>query len=102
PRRHRLAGQPADLSPGDQVNLSVRPEKIAVDDDIEEGMVVLDGRVEHRVYHGVATQITVSLGEGAHVVALDQATYRSSPEDRWEPGNSVKVGWHPEHCLVLR
>jgi len=93
---------PADVSRGDSVHLSVRPEKIALDDDIEEGMVTLEGRVEHRVYLGVSTQVTVSLGGGAEIVALDPATYRSDPEDRWERGNSVKVGWHPEYCLVLR
>ncbi len=93
---------PEGLSRGDTVNLSVRPEKIAVDEEIEDGMVSLEGRIETRVYLGVSTQLTVSLGDGAHVVALEQATYRSSSEDRWEPGTAVKVGWHPEHCLVLR
>jgi hypothetical protein len=22
--------------------------------------------------------------------------------DRWDIGNRVKLGWHPEHALVLR
>jgi len=75
---------------------------LAVDEEIEPGMVSLEGTIETRVYLGVSTQITVSLGNGARVVAFEQATYRSSPEDRWEPGTQVKLGWHPEHCLVLR
>lgn len=93
---------PDGLSRGDAINVSVRPEKIAVDEEIEDGMVSLDGRIENRVYLGVSTQLTVSLGDGARVVALEQATYRSSSEDRWEPGSAVKLGWHPEHSLVLR
>jgi spermidine/putrescine transport system ATP-binding protein len=92
---------PDDCSPGDAVNLSVRPEKIAVD-DLEEGMVSLEGTIEARVYLGVTTQITVSVGDGSNLVALEQATYRSSADDRWDPGMKVKLGWHPEHCLVLR
>jgi hypothetical protein len=48
------------------------------------------------------TQVTVSLGEGASLVAVEQQTYRASAADRWEPGTNVKLGWHPEHCLVLR
>ncbi len=92
---------PEDCSPGDAVNLSVRPEKIAVD-DLEDGMVSLEGTIEARVYLGVTTQITVSVGDGANLVALEQATYRSSADDRWDPGMKVKLGWHPEHCLVLR
>ena len=92
---------PADCRPGDRVNLSVRPEKIAVA-EIEDGMLSVEGTVEARVYLGMTTQITVSLGDGARLVALEQATYRARADDRWEPGMKIKLGWHPEHCLVLR
>ena len=92
---------PADVDRGDTVNLSVRPEKIAVE-DLEDGMISLDGTITSRVYLGVSTQITVSLGDGATLVALEQATYRARADDRWEPGTHIKIGWHPEHCLVLR
>jgi spermidine/putrescine transport system ATP-binding protein len=93
---------PEGCDPGDPVQLSVRPEKIAVDEEVEDGMVSMTGRVVSRVYHGVNTQITVELGEGAHLVALEQQTYTASADDRWEEGMEVKVGWHPENCLVLR
>jgi spermidine/putrescine transport system ATP-binding protein len=93
---------PADVDAGDQVNLSVRPEKIAIDEEIADGMIVLDGTIENRVYLGVATQVTVSLGDGGRVVALEQAWHRARPDDRWEAGMPVKIGWSPEHCLVLR
>jgi spermidine/putrescine transport system ATP-binding protein len=92
---------PEDCAAGQRVNLSVRPEKIAVD-ELEDGMVSLEGTIENRVYLGVNTQITVGIGNGSRLVALEQATYRASAEDRWEPGQRVKIGWHPEHCLVLR
>ena len=69
----------------------------------EHGQLVrLDGTVEQRVYQGVNTQVTVSLGDGARLVALEQNTYQARSDDRWEPGTKVKIGWHPEHCLVLR
>ena len=92
---------PGDCRPGDLVSLSVRPEKIAVE-ELEPDMVALEGTIEARVYLGVMTQLTVSLGNGARLVALEQATYRASSEDRWEPGTKIRLGWHPEHCLVLR
>jgi spermidine/putrescine transport system ATP-binding protein len=92
---------PDGLDRGDRVNLSVRPEKIAID-ELEEGMVSLEGTILSRVYLGVSTQVTVSLGDGASLVALEQATYRARADDRWEPGTRVTLGWHPEHCLVLR
>ena len=37
----------------------------------------LEGTIEARVYLGMNTQITVVLGDGAHLVALEQATYRA-------------------------
>jgi spermidine/putrescine transport system ATP-binding protein len=93
---------PDGVEPGDTVNLSVRPEKIAVDEEVEEGMIGLDATVEARVYLGVMTQITVSLADGARLVALEQAWHRSRAEDRWEPGMKITIGWRPEHCRVLR
>jgi spermidine/putrescine transport system ATP-binding protein len=93
---------PADCETGATVHLSVRPEKIAVDEDIDEQMVSLTGRVVGRVYLGVSTQVTVALGDGAHIVALEQATYRARADDRWEEGMEIRVGWHPDNCLVLR
>ncbi len=95
------AALPADCRPGDLVSLSVRPEKIAVD-EVEDGMVAVEGTVEARVYLGVMTQITVSLGDGARLVALEQATYRARADDRWEPGQKIRLGWMPEHAQVLR
>jgi spermidine/putrescine transport system ATP-binding protein len=100
---HRLpAPLPDDCRPGERVNLSVRPEKIALDEEVESGMVDLEGTVEARVYLGVTTQVTVSLGDGARLVALEQATHRARADDRWEPGMKVRLGWRPEHCLILR
>jgi spermidine/putrescine transport system ATP-binding protein len=83
------------------VRIAVRPEKVSLE-EIQEGMVALDGVVEQRVYLGMTTQVTVSIGGGARLVAVEQQTYRASVEDRYEPGAKVRVGWHPEHCLVLR
>jgi spermidine/putrescine transport system ATP-binding protein len=83
------------------VRIAVRPEKIAID-NIEPGMVQLEGTVEQRVYLGMTTQITVGLGGGAQPFALEQNTYPARADDRWEAGNRLRLGWHPEHCLVLR
>jgi spermidine/putrescine transport system ATP-binding protein len=93
---------PDGCSRGDAVNLSVRPEKIAIEEEVTDGMVTLQGTIEARVYLGTTTQITVALGDGARLVALEQAWHRARADDRWEPGMTVKLGWLPENCLVLR
>ena len=84
------------------MNLSIRPEKIAIDEEVTDDMVSMEGTIETRVYLGVMTQITVSLGDGARLVALEQAWHRARADDRWEPGMKVRIGWSAENCLVLR
>jgi spermidine/putrescine transport system ATP-binding protein len=93
---------PPGCSAGSDVQLSVRPEKIALDEAVEEGMVTLDGTVVERVYLGTTTQVIVELAPGVRLVALEQNTYRARSDDRWELGMAVRLGWRPEHGLVLR
>ena len=67
------------------VHLSVRPEKIWLDEH-EDGMVLLEGTVAERVYVGTTTQVIIELSPGARIVALEQNTHRSHADDRWEIG----------------
>jgi spermidine/putrescine transport system ATP-binding protein len=92
---------PAECADGSPVHLSIRPEKIWLD-DLEDGMVTIDGTIVERVYVGTTTQVIVELAPGARLVALEQNTARAQSDDRWEIGERVKLGWHPKHSLVLR
>jgi spermidine/putrescine transport system ATP-binding protein len=93
---------PADCAGGTEVQVSVRPEKIAIDDQIEDGMATVEGTVVERVYIGTSTQLIVELEPGVRLMALEQNWLRARSDDRWEIGNRVRLGWHPEHALVLR
>lgn len=92
---------------GDRVRIAVRPEKVAVDEigtdpyRIEPGMFTVEGEIESKVYLGVGNQLTLRLGNGSRLVALEQATYRVRADEQWEIGQRVRIGWHPEHCMVL-
>jgi spermidine/putrescine transport system ATP-binding protein len=92
---------PSDVAQGTPVHLSVRPEKIWLEGH-EEGMVVVEGKIVERVYVGTTTQVIVELAPGMRLVALEQNTARARSDDRWEIGERVRAGWHPEHSLVLR
>jgi spermidine/putrescine transport system ATP-binding protein len=92
---------PGDCSVGTRVQLSVRPEKIWLD-QLEPGMVSLEGSIVERVYVGTTTQVIVELEPGVRLVALEQNTARVQEHDRWQIGDRVRLGWHPEHSLVLR
>jgi spermidine/putrescine transport system ATP-binding protein len=95
------AGVPGDCTQGSEVQLSVRPEKIWIE-DLEDGMASVEGTIVERVYVGTTTQVIVELGPGVRLVALEQNTARARADDRWGIGDRVRVGWHPEHSLVLR
>ncbi len=92
---------PEGSEQGASVQCSVRPEKIFLD-DLEDGMVSVEGEIVERIYLGTTTQVIVELGADLRMIALEQNTARSRADDRWEIGERVKLGWHPEHALVLR
>ena len=92
----------SNLLPGpDGSQISVRPEKIWLG-ELQDGMTVYNGKVVERVYVGTTTQVIVELDSGVRLVALEQNTARARSDDRWEIGDRVRLGWHPEHALVLR
>ena len=95
------ANVPSDCSPGDQVQLSVRPEKIWTE-EAEEGMVSIEGTIVERVYVGTSTQVILELANGVRLIALEQNFNRAKSDDRWGIGDRIRVSWHPEHSLVLR
>jgi spermidine/putrescine transport system ATP-binding protein len=91
----------SDLAQGSEVHLSVRPEKIWLD-ELEDGMVSLEGTIVERVYVGTTTQVIVELGPGMRVTALEQNTAQARADDRWQIGDRVRLGWYREHARVLR
>ena len=64
------------LHGGLDVQLSVRPEKIWLD-ELEPGMVSVEGTIVERVYVGTTTQVIVELAPGVRLVALEQNTARA-------------------------
>jgi spermidine/putrescine transport system ATP-binding protein len=92
---------PAECTQGTDIQLSVRPEKITID-ELEEGMVSVPGTVVERVYVGTTTQVIVEIADGVRLVALGQNFDRARSDDRWEIGDRVTLGWYPEHALLLR
>jgi 16S rRNA A1518/A1519 N6-dimethyltransferase RsmA/KsgA/DIM1 with predicted DNA glycosylase/AP lyase activity len=69
---------------------------IVRDAEVPSGALVLD------IGAGFGRLTGPLLDGGARVVALEQNTQRARADDRWEAGHPLRLGWHPEHCLVLR
>ena len=94
-------GPLAGCDPGDRVTIAVRPEKIWLSDLTPE-MVQTDGIVKATVYGGPTTTYLLEIAEGVELAVLEQNLQRARTEDRWVDGERVRIGWLPEHSLVLR
>ncbi|WP_338678057.1 ABC transporter ATP-binding protein [Streptomyces sp. SCSIO 30461] len=93
-------GARGTIADGTRVSLSIRPEKIWLSDFLPD-MARVSGVVRETVYSGPTTTYLIELAPGVTVSVLEQNTDRSRMEDRWSGGETVEIGWKPEHCLVL-
>jgi len=94
---------PADCAVGDSLQVSVRPEKIAIvaghghAADDHNGSHV-EGIVVERVYLGSVSQTMVELPDGERL-AVHELNDDSASEV--EPGDPVTLKWDPRHSLVV-
>ena len=84
------------------VSIAVRPEKIWLS-DLKPGHGAdrrhRQGDRVRRRHHDVPLEIA----PGVELVgARAEPRPRARTEDRWVDGERVRIGWHPEHSLVLR
>ena len=86
---------------GDRLSVAIRPEKIWMS-DFTPTMVQVPGTIVSTSYHGATTQYLVSVGGGITLTVLEQNLPRMRADNRWNPGDRVQIGWHPEHAVVLR
>ena len=86
---------------GDRLSVAIRPEKIWMS-DFAPSMVQVPGTIVSTSYHGATTQYLVSVAAGITLTVLEQNLPRMRADDRWSPGDRVRIGWHPEHAVVLR
>ena len=64
---------PEGIAQGTEVQLSVRPEKLWID-ELEPGMCEVEGTIAERVYLGTMTQIIVELGAGRRASSRSSRT----------------------------
>jgi spermidine/putrescine transport system ATP-binding protein len=97
---------PRSLTNGDtRVELGVRPEKIRLHEPGEEvgaAMNRLSGIIRDASYMGVSTQYIVEAQGGAELTVYEQNVERASRSELWAAGESVILGWLPEHTFVVQ
>jgi spermidine/putrescine transport system ATP-binding protein len=86
---------------GDQIEVSVRPEKIDLYPTVEEatGDCVISGVVTEVIYHGTSTNYTVKTACCPDLVVFDQNAY--SAEDVAGRGDTVYLTWNSRHSYPI-
>jgi spermidine/putrescine transport system ATP-binding protein len=91
----------AGVRTGDNIEVSIRPEKIDLrrDPNVAPGASILSGVVTEVVYHGTSTNYTVATAAGPELVVFDQNV--SSAEDLAGRGDRVFLSWSPQHSYPI-
>ncbi len=90
---------PADgIAAGQEVYASIRPEKVRVGAEATRCANVFEGTVVDEVYIGLASRVTLDVGDSRKVVANVQI---ANVGDALPMNTRVKVGWDPENTVVL-
>ncbi|HEX9567155.1 MAG TPA: ABC transporter ATP-binding protein [Thermoplasmata archaeon] len=90
---------PADgLTKGQDIFISVRPEKVRVGPQAEQCANLFEGTVVDEVYIGLASRVTVQLDQGGRLIANVQIV---NIGDSVPIGSRTKVGWDPANSIVL-
>lgn len=88
------------LSPGRQVTLAFRPEKVFFDLPNREGMNTLAGKVKDVIYIGSSTTYHVELPGGSLVMARQQ-NISLRPETPYQVGDVVQISWAIDACKAF-
>ncbi len=94
----RLLARTDGFSEGEEIHVSVRPEKVRLGPAAEACANRFDGTVVDQVYVGQSSKVTVQLEDGSRLVANVQIADigQSIPI-----GTHVRVGWDPENAVAV-
>ncbi|HJZ23186.1 MAG TPA: ABC transporter ATP-binding protein [Candidatus Babeliales bacterium] len=87
---------------GQEMHLSVRPEKITMykQEPNQEGVISLSGVIESIVYHGYATFYFVRLSSGQRITVFRQNSEHTALQP-FDYDEQIYVSWAPEMGVLL-
>jgi spermidine/putrescine transport system ATP-binding protein len=88
------------VAAGDELELTVRPEKIALSAAAPASGCALRGTLSDVVYLGTSTSFTVATSTGADIVVFQQNS--ASAGKLPSRGEQVWLSWDPEHSYLIR
>jgi len=87
------------ITSGQQVFVSIRPEKMRVGAEAERCANVFEGQVVDEIYIGLASRVIVALDAGGKLTANVQI---ANIGDSIPVGTRIKIGWNPENSIVVQ
>jgi spermidine/putrescine transport system ATP-binding protein len=99
-QRVRVRADPA-LTPGEEIQVGVRPEKISVKPHgttVDAGLNMMEATLRSAVFVGVSYQYFFATGEGRELSAFDRNAGGGAVAS---PGEAVCLAWNPEHTFVI-
>ena len=93
----KLSG-PAAVDAGQEINVSIRPEKIRIGESLNGIANSYPGTVTDVVYQGATTSYRVVLGDGLEVAVAVQNAERTHT---FGLGQSVRIGWEPDKAVLI-
>lgn len=94
-----FATEAQEVAQGDQVFVSIRPEKIRVGAEAERCANVFEGQIVDEIYVGLASKFVVELDQGPRITANVQI---GDIGRSVELGSRLKVGWNPNNAVVVK
>lgn len=88
-----------DVGPGDNVFVSIRPEKIRVGPAAEGCANTFEGNVVDEVYVGLASKVMIHLDQGPRITANVQI---ADIGQSFQIGSRMKVGWDPANAVIVK
>ncbi len=95
-----ISGEVAVRLTGLDQTFSIRPEKIQMSsssEEIDRGMLCIDGVVRDVVYLGLYTRYIVQIDHGSDLVVIEQNLKTTSMDVLSAKGQKVRLHWHKDH-----
>ncbi|PKM50979.1 MAG: spermidine/putrescine ABC transporter ATP-binding protein [Firmicutes bacterium HGW-Firmicutes-7] len=90
----------SNLDVGDNVKITIRPEKIKINDTNADGKVCIKARFKEIIYSGSIIKTVMIMDTGKEIVATNQAGYKTDKDDYVE-GTQVIVSWNTNQAFVI-
>src|SRR5437868_11556009 len=91
----------ANVKPGDQVQVAIRPEKVNLSLSSEENVPnAVPGVVEESVFIGTDTRFVIRLTEQTTIVVRCQNATANNA-DEFPTATAVRIQCRPEYALIL-